>query len=169
MDYPLGILELDVHEGDELFVWRPWRERAEIDSIHPSVYYIFLPPSANMAGSWDPTTFSLEWIDLGSHKYPSWLSNVVMVKKPSGKWRMCTDYTDLYRLCPKDSYPLPSIDALVDEASGCELLSFMDTYLGYNQIRMHLSDELKKMFIMDGGNFCYRVMPFGLKNTRATC
>ena len=61
-------------------------------------------------------------------KYPTWLANVVMVKKPSGKWRMCTDYTDLNKVCPKDSYPLPSKNQLVDNASGYDLLSFMDAY-----------------------------------------
>ncbi|RDX83814.1 hypothetical protein CR513_35224, partial [Mucuna pruriens] len=101
-------------------------------------------------------------------KYPSWLSNVVMVKKPSGKWRIYIDYTDLNRTCPKDLYPLPSIDVLVDGASGCGLLSFMEAYSGYNQIRMHPSDKSKTTFITNKGNFCYRVMPFGLKNVGAT-
>ncbi|RDX66013.1 hypothetical protein CR513_55264, partial [Mucuna pruriens] len=81
---------------------------------------------------------------------------------------MCTDYTYLNKVCPKDPYPLPSIDALVDGASGCKLLSFMDTYSSYNQIRMHPIDESKTAFIIDKGNFCYKVMPFGLKNARAT-
>ncbi|XP_020204927.1 uncharacterized protein K02A2.6-like [Cajanus cajan] len=67
-------------------------------------------------------------------QYPTWLANVVMVRKSSGKWRMCTDFTDLNKACPKDSYPLPNIDCLVDGASGYELLSFMDAYSGYNQI-----------------------------------
>ncbi|RDX82407.1 hypothetical protein CR513_36810, partial [Mucuna pruriens] len=100
--------------------------------------------------------------------YPSWLSNVVMVRKPSGKWRMCTDYTDLNKACPKDPYPLPSIDALVDEASRCGLLSFMDAYSGYNQIWMHPCDKSKTTFMTNEGNFCYKVMPFGLKNAGAT-
>jgi len=52
-------------------------------------------------------------------QYPEWLANVVLVKKAKGKWRMCVDFTDLNKACPKDSYPLPSIDALVDNASGC--------------------------------------------------
>ncbi|RDX81062.1 hypothetical protein CR513_38298, partial [Mucuna pruriens] len=68
-------------------------------------------------------------------QYPTWLANVVMVKKPNGRWRMCTDYTDLNKACPKDPYPLPSIDRLVDGVSGYALLSFMDAYSGYNQIR----------------------------------
>jgi len=70
-------------------------------------------------------------------QYPEWLANVVLVKKANRKWRMCVDFTDLNKACPKDSYPLPSIDALVDSASGCEMLSFLDAFLGYNQIKMH--------------------------------
>ncbi|RDX73894.1 Retrovirus-related Pol polyprotein, partial [Mucuna pruriens] len=101
-------------------------------------------------------------------QYPTWLANVVMVKKPNGRWRMCTDYTDLNKACPKDPYPLPSIDRLVDGVSGYALLSFMDAYSGYNQIRMHPQDEEKTAFITETGAFCYRVMPFGLKNAGAT-
>ena len=66
-----------------------------------------------------------------------------MVKKSNGKWQMCIDYTDLNKACPKDPYPLPSIDGLVDAASGFCFLSFMDAYLGYNQIPMHLLGEEK--------------------------
>jgi len=65
-------------------------------------------------------------------QYPEWLTNVVLVKKANGKWRMCVDFTDLNKACPKDSYPLPSIYALVDSASGCKLLSFLDAFFGYN-------------------------------------
>ncbi|RDX74025.1 hypothetical protein CR513_46274, partial [Mucuna pruriens] len=100
--------------------------------------------------------------------YPTWLANVVMVKKPSGKSRMCTDYTDLNKACPKDLYPLPSIGRLVDDVAGFALLSFMDAYSGYNQIRMHPQDEEKTAFITDDRAFCYKVMPFGLKNARVT-
>ncbi|RDX73390.1 Retrovirus-related Pol polyprotein, partial [Mucuna pruriens] len=101
-------------------------------------------------------------------QYPTWLANVVMVKKPNGRWRMCTDYTDLNKACPKDPYSLPSIDRLVDGVSGYALLSFMDAYSSYNQIRMHPQDEEKTAFITESGAFCYRVMPFGLKNAGAT-
>ena len=68
-------------------------------------------------------------------QYPEWLTNVVLVKKSCGKWRMCVDFTDLNKACPKDSYPLPSIDALVDSASGCKLLSFLDAFSGYNHYK----------------------------------
>ena len=68
--------------------------------------------------------------------YLDWLANVVMVKKANGKWRMCVDFTDLNKACPKDSYPLPRIDQLVDSMAGHRILSFMDAFSGYNQIRM---------------------------------
>nr|KYP31642.1 Transposon Ty3-I Gag-Pol polyprotein [Cajanus cajan] len=100
--------------------------------------------------------------------YTTWLANVVMVKKPNGRWRMCTDYTNLNKACPKDAYPLPNIDRLVDGAAGHRLLTFLDAYSGYNQIRMHPHDEDKTAFITDSANYCYRVMPFGLKNAGAT-
>ncbi|XP_020216768.1 uncharacterized protein LOC109800394 [Cajanus cajan] len=101
-------------------------------------------------------------------KYSTWLANVVMVKKSNGKWRMCTNYTDLNKACPKDAYPLPHIDALVDGAADHHRLSFLDAYSGYNQIPMYPPDEAKTAFITDSANFCYRVMPFGLRNAGAT-
>ena len=70
--------------------------------------------------------------DIREIQYPEWLANVVLVKKANGKWWMCVDFTYLNKACPKDSYPLPSIDALVDGASGCKLLSFLDAFSGYN-------------------------------------
>ena len=94
--------------------------------------------------------------------YPDWLANVVMVRKANGKWRTCVDFTNLNNACPKDSYPLPRIDQLVDLIVGHKLLSFMDAFSSYKQIRM---DEVDKAsFITSQGLFCYKVMPFGLKN-----
>ena len=80
--------------------------------------------------------------------YPNWLANVVMVKKAIGKWRMCVDFTNLNKACPKDSYPLPRIDQLVDSTAGHKLLSFMDAFLGYNQIRMDEADKEKTSFVI---------------------
>uniref|UniRef100_A0A2N9I4E8 RNA-directed DNA polymerase n=1 Tax=Fagus sylvatica TaxID=28930 RepID=A0A2N9I4E8_FAGSY len=100
--------------------------------------------------------------------YPDWLANVVMVKKSTGKWRMCVDFTDLNKACPKDSFPLPRIDQLVDSTAGHKLLTFMDAFSGYNQIVMDESDQEKTSFITSRGLFCYKVMPFGLKNAGAT-
>jgi hypothetical protein len=100
--------------------------------------------------------------------YPDWLANVVMVKKSNGKWRMCVDFTDLNKACPKDSFPLARIDQLVDSIAGHKLLTFMETFSGYNQIMMDEDDQEKTSFITSKGLFCYKVMPFGLKNARAT-
>ena len=72
--------------------------------------------------------------------YPNWLANVVMVKKSNGKWCICVDFTGLNCAYPKDSFPLPRIDQLVDSTTGHELLTFMDTFSGYNQIRMNEED-----------------------------
>ena len=81
-----------------------------------------------------------------------------MVKKPNGKWRICIDYTDLNKACPKDSFPILRIDQLVDATMGHEFLSFMDAYLAYNQIRMSPENEDKMAFITDRGLYCYKVM-----------
>ena len=81
---------------------------------------------------------------------------------------MCVDFTDLNKACPKDSYPLSSIDVLVDSASGCKMLSFLDAFSRYNQIKMHPRDESKTAFMTETCNYCYKVMPFGLKNAGAT-
>lgn len=81
---------------------------------------------------------------------------------------MCINFTDLNKAYPKDSYPLPSINGLVDGASGYVILSFLDAYSGYNQIPMYYSDREKTALITEKSNYCYDVMSFGLKNTGAT-
>ena len=86
----------------------------------------------------------------------------------NGKRCMYIDYTNLNKVFPKDAYPLPSINKLVDGTFGFQLLSFLDAYSGYNQIKMHPPDEEKTAFIMEDINFYYRVMSFGLKNVGAT-
>ena len=91
-----------------------------------------------------------------------------MVKKANGKWRMCVDFMDLNRACPKDSYPLPRIDTLVDSMDRHELLSFMDAFSGYNQIKMSEDDQERTSFVTSQGLFCYKVMPFGFKNAGVT-
>jgi hypothetical protein len=100
--------------------------------------------------------------------YLNWLTNVVMVKKSNSKWRMFVDFTDLNKACPKDSFPLPRIDQLVDSTAGHKLLTFMDVFSGYYQIMMDEGDQEKTSFITSKGLFCYKVMPFKLKNAGAT-
>jgi hypothetical protein len=96
--------------------------------------------------------------------YLEWLANTVMVKKANGKWRMCIDFIDLNKACPKDEFPLPRIDSLVDAAASSELMSLLDCYLGYHQIWMKKEDEPKTSFITPSGTYCYLRKPEGLKN-----
>ena len=95
--------------------------------------------------------------------YPEWLTNIVMVKKPNGKLWMCVDFTDINNAYPKDSFPPPKIDQLEDSTAGHGLLTFMDAFSGYNQIRMNKEDQEKTTFVTSQRLYCYMVMPFGLK------
>ncbi|KAK1693559.1 hypothetical protein QYE76_010256 [Lolium multiflorum] len=100
--------------------------------------------------------------------HPDWLANPVLVLKKNGSWRMCIDYTSLNKACPKDPFPLPRIDQVIDSTAGCELLSFLDAYSGYHQIPLNPADQIKTSFITPYGAYCYTTMPFGLKNAGAT-
>jgi hypothetical protein len=82
--------------------------------------------------------------------------------------RVCVDYTSLNKHCPKDPFPLPRIDQIIDSTAGCARLSFLDAYSGYNQIKLKKEDEEKMAFITPYDVFFYQVMPFGLKNAGAT-
>ena len=81
---------------------------------------------------------------------------------------MCVDFTNLNKTCPKESFPLPRINQLVHSIAGDKLLAFMDAFSGYNQIKMTEEDQEKTAFITSQGLYCYKVMPFGLKNAGAT-
>uniref|UniRef100_A0A803P9G6 Reverse transcriptase domain-containing protein n=1 Tax=Cannabis sativa TaxID=3483 RepID=A0A803P9G6_CANSA len=96
--------------------------------------------------------------------YPIWVANPFLVPKPNGKWRTCIDFTDVNKAGPKDCFSLQRIDQLVDATARHELMSFMDTYSGYNQIVMNIADQEHTSFITGMGLYCYNVMPFGLKN-----
>jgi len=91
-----------------------------------------------------------------------------MVTKSNGNWRMCVDYRNLNSACPKDSYPLPNIDRLVDGATDHKILIFLDAYFGYNQIRMHPRDKEKTIFMTVDANYYYEVKPFDLQIAGAT-
>ena len=101
-------------------------------------------------------------------KYLEWVANIVPVPKKDGKVRMCVDYRDLNRASPKDNFFLPHIDTLVDNIAKNSWFSFIDGFSGYNQIRMAPEDREKTAFVIMWGTFCYKVMPFGLKNVGAT-
>jgi hypothetical protein len=98
-----------------------------------------------------------------------WLANPDLVqKKNTAEWRMCIDYTDLNKYCPKDPFGLPRIDQIVDSTAGSALLSFLDCYSGYHSIVLKKEDQSKTSFITPFGTYCYRTMSFGLKNAGAT-
>ncbi|XP_071739377.1 uncharacterized protein [Rutidosis leptorrhynchoides] len=101
-------------------------------------------------------------------KYPTWVAYPVMVKKSDGGWRMCVDFTNINKACPKDCYPLPEIDWKVESLKGYKFKCFLDAYKGYHQIQMAREDEEKTSFCTSKGIFCYQKMPFGLKNAGAT-
>ena len=101
-------------------------------------------------------------------KEAEWVANPVMVpKKDTTVLRMCIDYTSLNKHCPKDHFPLPRIDQIVDSTAGCDRLSFLDAYSGYNQIKLKKEDQELTAFITPHGVYCYNIMTFGLKNAGA--
>ena len=100
--------------------------------------------------------------------YPEWLANTVVVKKKSGKWRVCVDFTDLNKACPKDLFPMPKIDQLVNATVGHPRMSFLDVFQGYHQIPMAFDDQEKTAFVTLVRNYHYKVMPFSLKNAGST-
>ena len=91
--------------------------------------------------------------------HPTWLANPVVVRMANGKWRLRIDYMDINKAYPKDPFPLPRIDQIVDSVAGCERLSFLDAYSGYHQIQLYGPDEIKTAFITPFGCFCYVTMP----------
>jgi hypothetical protein len=103
-------------------------------------------------------------------RYVDWLANVVPVKKKNGTIRVCIDFRDLNLATPKDEYPMPVAEMLVDSAARFEYLSMLDGYSGYNQIFIAEEDISKTAFRCPGALGCYVwiVMPFGLKNAGAT-
>ena len=174
-----GLLTQFLRHNKDVFAWK----QADMGGIDPTV----ITHKLNSSPSFKPVkqkwrTFAPErqkaineevdkLLQAGAIReveYPEWLANVVLVKKANGKWRLCIDFTDINTACPKDSFPLPRIDLIVDATAGHELLSFMDAFSGYNQISMDPDDQEKTSFVTAKGTNCYRVMPFGLKNEGAT-
>lgn len=100
--------------------------------------------------------------------YPQWIENIMPIPKKDGKVRICVDYRDLNIASPKDYFPLPHIDVLVDNTTQFSIFSFMNGFYDYNQIRMAQEDMEKTTLINPWGTFCYKVTPFGLKNTSTT-
>jgi hypothetical protein len=100
--------------------------------------------------------------------YPVWMANIVPVKKKNGKWRMCVDFTNLNKACKKDDFPIERVDKIVDDPANSEMLSLIDMFSGYHQIRVQREDVEKTSFITPFGTFCFVKMPEGLKNAGCT-
>ncbi|GJT68399.1 reverse transcriptase domain-containing protein [Tanacetum coccineum] len=162
-----------------VFAWEP----SDMTSVPRWVIEHML----NVNPSLDPVcqkrrTFSMEksgmvtnkvadWVKAGivrPVRYPTYISNPVLVKKGDGTWRMCIDFKILNSACPKDYYPLPNIDCKVESVMGFRYKCFLDAYKGYHQIQMAKKDEEKITFYTDQGTYCYTKMPFRLKNAGAT-
>jgi hypothetical protein len=100
--------------------------------------------------------------------YPKWLANTVSVKKKNDKWRMCIDFTDLNKATPKDNYPLPRMDQVVDYAANAAIMSLLDCFSGYHQCWIAKENQEKTSFVTPFGTFCFVRMPEGLKNAGST-
>ena len=147
-----------LRDNQDIFAW----SHKDMSRIDPSVIVHRLNVSPSFSTIWQKTQVFAQERDKAIAKeirkllevdfiqevyYPDWLTNVVMVKKANGKWRMCVDFRDLNKACPKDSYPLLWIDTLVDSTPRHQLLSFMDAFSGYNQIKMEEADQEKTSFV----------------------
>ena len=100
--------------------------------------------------------------------YLEWLANTMVVKKKNGKWRVCVDFTELNKACPKDPFPMPLINQLVGATVGHPRMSFLDAFQVYHQIPLASDDQEKIAFVTPIRNYHYKVMPFGLKNAGST-
>jgi hypothetical protein len=96
--------------------------------------------------------------------YTSWVSNPIPVNKKQGTICVCTKFHDLIHACPKDNFPTPFIEQIIDDCADHEALFFMDGFYDYNQIQIHPTDQYKIAFKTPWGTFSYCIMPFGLKN-----
>ncbi|GJR76607.1 reverse transcriptase domain-containing protein [Tanacetum coccineum] len=163
----------------EIFAWEPADmigvPRRIIEhtlNVNPSIELVcqkiktFAPETSKVV-----TKDVAKWVKSGivrPVKYPTWISNPVLVKKCDGTWRMCIDFKNLNSACPKDYYPLSNIDYKVESVMGFKYKCFLDAYNGYHQIQMAREDEEKTAFYTEQGTYCYTKMPFGLKNIGAT-
>ncbi|GKC54016.1 reverse transcriptase domain-containing protein [Tanacetum coccineum] len=101
-------------------------------------------------------------------KYQTWVSNPVIAKKADGRWKLWIDFTDINKACPKENHPLPATESKVEDIHQHRFKCFLDTYKGYHQIPIAKKDKEKTAFYTREGVFCYKRLPFGLKNARAT-
>jgi hypothetical protein len=129
------------------------------------------PGSNPLSGKTSSVKKSRNYSDAGFIRevhHPEWLPNPVIVPKANRKLQMCIDYTSVNKACPKDPFPLPRIDQIMDSTSGCDILCFLVAYSGFHQIPMSRVDEEHTTFIIVDNLFCYVSMLYGLKNALPT-
>jgi hypothetical protein len=97
-----------------------------------------------------------------------WVSILVLIDKKQGTIRVCIDYRDINKACPKDNFPTPFVNHIVDDCARSEIFSLMDGFSGYNQLNIVHEDQHKTTFIYPWGTFTYQKLPFSLKNVGAT-
>ncbi|XP_075654835.1 uncharacterized protein LOC142625005 [Castanea sativa] len=180
----MDIIVVDAFSSYTTILARPWLHAMGVvaSMLHVNVKYITNGRVVELVGCQSTTRqcmvasvnhhiVELRSSEAGAIKevfYLEWLANTVVVKKKSGKWRVCVDFTDLNKACPKAPFSIPRIDQLVDVTFGHSRMSFLDAFQGYHQIPWALSNQEKTAFLIPTGNFHYRVMPFGLKNAGST-
>ena len=162
-----------------MFVWSAYKAFG----VDPNIIYHHLNVNSSITPrKQPPRRFSKEHSDVVKEEvvklkcaraikdvfYPEWLTNTVVVKKKNEKWRVCVNFTDLNKACPKDPFPIARIDQSVDATVGHPQMSFLNAFQGYHQIPLTLANQEKTAFVMPIGNYHYKVMPFGLKNTGST-
>uniref|UniRef100_J3M5L5 Reverse transcriptase domain-containing protein n=1 Tax=Oryza brachyantha TaxID=4533 RepID=J3M5L5_ORYBR len=160
-----GVLVSFLRANTDVFAWKP----SDMPGVPREVieHCLAVRPDTRPVRQKEVARF-LEASFIREVVHPEWLANPVVVPKANDKMRMCIDYIDLNKACPRDPFPLARIDQIVDSTAGCDLLCFLDAYLGYHQIGMARKDEEKIAFITPVGTYCYVSMPFGLKNVGTT-
>ncbi|GJS30432.1 reverse transcriptase domain-containing protein [Tanacetum coccineum] len=178
---PFGKIELEVVFGDGAYLggWLEKKQMVEKES-HQNTPLTEAEPRENHSakkkdfGSRQGSAVFKEveeWLRAGivwPVKYPTWISNPVLVKKVDGGWRICINFKNINSACPKDYYPLTDINGKIESVVGLRYKCFLDAYKGYHQVQMAQGDKEKIAFYIDQGMYCYIKMPFGLQNARAT-
>ena len=101
-------------------------------------------------------------------RFSKWVANLVPVRKKNGEIRLCVDFQNLNKVSMKDNYPLPKMDHILQKVVGAERISMLESFSGYNQIKVLPEDQEKTAFTTPWGTFMYAKMPFGLMNAGAT-
>jgi len=110
----------------------------------------------------------IDYVFIREEQYSDWVTDIILILKKNEKIRVCIDFHDLNTVYPKDEFSLPFTDIMIENTCGFERMSFMDDFSGYNQIKMYSDDKRHTSFQTPLGVFCFKVMPFDLKNVGAT-